>query len=125
MPPISAHSIKSSGRGLQPQQKPREGSKLRIAYDRAMTGDWFHIRDMTGTTNSLIRQLMDYNLEFIRKPDETTAFTTNRGGTLVPGRLYKCIGIWDGSELKTLDDVEVALDNTVMRDDKGLSDGLR
>jgi len=102
---ISAGSIKKK---TKLQDKPREGSKLRVAYDRALTGEPFNLRDLDNTHKSLKRQLQEYNLEFVTEPDPSGP---NR-------RQYRCIGIWIGVDLRTLDEVEVALNNSVLRDNK-------
>lgn len=97
----TAGNIKKNSRGSV-QEKPREGSKLRILYDRAMTGDWFIVSDIYLTNKyNMINQLrLFYELEIIdqrrfRKPS-----------------LYKCIGRWDGTTLRSIEDVKEALVHT-------------
>lgn len=101
----AAHILGKSG--PQKQDKPREGSKLRYYYDQFLTGQFVNLNEVTrNKRSSLLKQLRDYDLEIITKPDPTT-YSLTRSHVL-----YKCLGIWDGDYLETLADVEVANDNT-------------
>lgn len=105
----SAASIKSRGSGSPLQTEPREGTKLRHWYDIAIKGHWFSIQSLKDGERKGIRdQLRDrYELELIRKPDPTSP---KQGNSAI--QLYKCIGVWDGDHLRSLEDVEVAIEHT-------------
>ncbi len=105
----SAASIKSRGSGSPLRTEPREGTKLRHWYDIAMKGHWFSIQSLKDGERKGIRdQLRDrYELELIRKPDPA-----DTRGSSNTHQLYKCIGVWDGDHLRSLEDVEVAIEHT-------------
>lgn len=108
---MSANSIKRKGKGIQPQQRPTPGTNLGIAYDRAMTGDWFNWDGLCKSSNHGLKlQLEGYNLEFVSKHDPESGHGNKR--------LFKCVGIWVGADLQTLDHVREAIENSVLRDNK-------
>ncbi len=103
---LSAGLIK--GNHQRKQSMPREGSRLREYYDCLVRGEAISFKHVTGNIRSgIINQLRDYDLEIISIRDPATT------STRAPHVLYKCIGIWDGDTLQSVEDVEVALDNTV------------
>lgn len=103
---LSAGTIK--GNHQRKQSMPREGSKLREYYDLLVQGEAVSLKHIINNARSgIINQLRDYDLEIISIRDPAT--TSSRA----PHVLYKCIGIWDGDTLQSIEDVEVALDNTV------------
>lgn len=104
----SAHSIKSTNKRSLLRDLPKEGTTLRLAYDRAMSGDWFDLRDLGGARKiaGIFIQLKDrYELEF-------TSRNCSEGTVRSYYKQYKCIGLWDGVSFKSLEDVKVALDYT-------------
>lgn len=113
---MSAASIKRR-RGSYIQDRPREGTKLRACYDKAMTGQWF---TLDGQNKSNVINLRTwYELEIISERDPASLSRTK------PTYRYKCVGVWVGADLRSLEDVEVALENSVLRDPEGVQDGLR
>jgi hypothetical protein len=106
---LSAGSIK--GNHQLKQSKPREGSKLRGYYDRLVQGEAINFPGLKETNRKgIIRQLRDYDLEIITIRDPASTSRTR------PTVLYKCIGIWAGDTLQSIEDVEVALDNTLNKE---------
>lgn len=103
---LSAGGIK--GNHQRKQSKPREGSRLRGFYDRLVQGEAINFPGISHSNRrTILDQLKDYDLEIITIRDPASTSRT------VPHVLYKCIGIWDGDTLQSIEDVEVALDNTV------------
>lgn len=85
------------------QEKPREGSRLREIYDRAMTGKWFIIADLTkgkNISNTLAQLTIGYELEF-----------ESKRGYRSPSK-YRCIGKWDGADFKSITEVQEAIEFT-------------
>ena len=101
----SAHSIKSNGSGSQIRAYPREGTIIRPYFDLAMKGGWFEIEpDDPERRKGIVRNLrQSYELELV-----TRKHPDNPHPVLGP-RQYKCIGVWDGTILRSLQDVEVAI----------------
>lgn len=103
----SASSIKGMKQSRL-QAKPREGSRLRKYYDRAVSGEWFDFVGETQTNRAGLLEALriSYELEFISRahPDRTPAQRALRQ--------FKCIGMWHGVTLRSLEDVEVALEHT-------------
>lgn len=85
-----------------PQDKPREGTKLREIYDRAMTGNWFIIADIAqkNIPNTLAQLTIGYELEF-----------ESKRGYRSPSK-YRCIGKWDGADFKSIEEVREAIEFT-------------
>lgn len=104
------------------QDKPREGTNLRTAYDRLMTGKPIKLDDIYPTNESrtsATQQLREtYELELRTVRDETIDRTV--GASI---KLWQCIGMWDGFDYRTVEDVQVALDNSVLRTNKGVNGG--
>ena len=105
----SAHSIKTNGSGSRLRTFPRPGSRLAHYYALAMRGDWFSMSELAeGGRRGVRDQLRDrYELELIRRPDPQS----DRAGNAAHQQ-YKCIGVWDGTVLRSLEDVEVTIDFT-------------
>lgn len=103
---LSAGTIK--GNHQRKQSKPREGSRLRWFYDRLAQGEAIDFPGISySNRRTILNQLKDYDLEIITVRNPATISSG------APNVLYKCIGIWDGDTLQSVEDVEVALDNTV------------
>lgn len=103
----SASSIKDKKQSRL-QAKPREGSRLRKYYDRAVSGKWFDFNEETASSRTGVLEALrnSYELEFISRahPDRTPAQRALRQ--------FKCIGMWQGVDLRSLEDVKVALEHT-------------
>lgn len=97
----SAHSIKGRGKGCAIQQEPREGTDLRKAYDRAITGEWFTLEGIKNR-HSITMLRLNYELEF----------KIERGYLDKRPTRYKCIGRWQGADLKSILEVEEAIEFT-------------
>ena len=110
---FTASSIKRNGKGTQLQEKPREGTKTRKVYDEFMTGDWVSF-PVHKNNARLLEQLRDYYGLEIRSKEGPRVPNSGRGR---PASIYKCIGIWDGADLRSLQDVEVAIDFTQKEED--------
>ena len=109
---LSASQIK--GRSFK-QDKPREGSRLREYYDRLLQGEAINFPGINDSNKrTILSQLKDYDLEISSIPDPTSHSPTR------PRVLYKCVGIWVGDHLQSVADVEVAIENSVLRDNEGL-----
>lgn len=96
---VSADTIKRKV-GRPKRSFPTPGTSLHAAYLKALSGDWFSLRNYTKGTTTMRLQLEDYGLEIISRPDPTGPTTSLE---------YRCVGVWIGADLKTLDDVKVAL----------------
>ena len=98
---ISANSIKGRKAGLALQDKPREGTKLRALYDRALKGEWFTAFDLypTNLYNALNSLKTYYDLEL--------QWTTRKGITKI-----LCKGIWEKDGLRSIQQVEEAIEIT-------------
>lgn len=108
----SAFSIKSKTNRSLLREVPKEGTNLRKAYDRAMTGKWFHLYDFVSPKQSsgiIVQLRVRYELELITRVNTDSSRSNN-------SRDYKCVGLWDGVEFKSLEDVKVALDHTLKKD---------
>lgn len=103
----SASSIKGNKQSRL-QAIPRKGSRLRKYYDRAVSGEWFDFNEETAAarTGIIVALRNSYELEFISRahPDRAPAQRALRQ--------FKCIGMWVGVTLRSLEDVEVALEHT-------------
>lgn len=104
----SAHTIKKRGQGASIRSEPQEGTRLRKYFDLAMTGDWFDLQHLPpNIRGGILPQLrISYELEFIHRSHSTDTPPYRSF------RQYKCIGRWIGADLRSLEDVEVALNHT-------------
>lgn len=102
----SAHSIKANG--SQIQDKPREGSIIRGVYDKAITGEWFDLIGVEAKNRTSVLEALrsSYELEFISRSHP------NRQPHQRALRQFKCVGMWHGADLRSLEDVQVALEHT-------------
>jgi hypothetical protein len=114
----SAASIKRKG-GLQPQERPREGTRLRQAYDLLMTGEWVDLHGFWSSgVSKLIEIMQDYELEIRSRPNPDLPTAKQR-----PRRhQHQCIGVWSGDSLTSVEDVRIALEAQALRDPKGVQD---
>lgn len=99
----SAGSIKRTQVGSPLQEKPREGTKLRALYDLAITGRWFSLEEIGAKAagNMLKNLSLFYELEIVARRRAKKS------------SLYRCSGIWNGTELHTIADVEQAIEHTL------------
>lgn len=99
----SASFIKTGQSTLQ--SKPREGTKLRAAYDALMTGEPVDLKLYVKSqrASDIVNQLEGYGLEIRSKPNYSLPYTTR------PRVFYTCIGIWDGMQFTSVEDIRKAL----------------
>lgn len=96
---VSADSIKRKV-GRPKRSFPTPGTNLYAAYKRALGGNWFSLRDLTKGTTTMRLQLEDYGLEIVSRPDPTGPTTAIE---------LRCVGVWIGTDLRTVDEVKVAM----------------